>query len=131
MDVVARLVSGEGVSGATLGSAALTSTAAEIAGRTPVARTADFSALGALTAGTYSVVFSGQGALSGGAAGVDTDGTESFGPDGVFDFRFNMAREFGVTVTADVVAPVPLPAAGLLLLGALGALGMARRRAGA
>jgi hypothetical protein len=32
------------------------------------------------------------------------------------------------TLTVETVAPVPLPAAGLLLVGALGALGAARRR---
>lgn len=128
VNVLAQLVAGAGVGGAVLGADTLTATAAEVAGRIPATRTADFSALGRVAAGTYTVVFSGTGALSGGAAGVDTDGTDSFGALGVFDFRSNLAREFGIVVTADPIAPVPLPAGAALLLTGLGTLAAARRR---
>ena len=126
VDVLAQLVRGAGVGGSVLGGVRLTATAAEVAGRTLALRTADFSALGTLMAGTYTFVVSGTGAFAGGAAGVDTPGTDSFGPAGVFDFRTNRAREFGITVTA---TPIPLPASGLLLLGAAAALAGLRRRA--
>lgn len=122
------LVLGAGTGGAVVASVMRSATAAQVAGRMPVDLTFDFSAAGTLGAGTYSFVVTGDGALGGGVVGVDTPGTESFNSDGIFDFRSNRAREFGVTVTADPVAPVPLPAAGFLLVGAMGGLAALRRR---
>ncbi len=135
-DVSARIVSGAGIGGATIGTATPVSLTG-IMGRANTLVTFDFSAIGELLAGTYTVVFSGTGTLAGGPvnvtapgvyAGVDTAGTEAFGPTGSFNFGTNPARDFGIRVTADPVAAVPLPATGLMLVAALAGIGAMRRR---
>ncbi len=64
----------------------------------------------------------------------DVDFTRSFEIDGTFAFFFpgraprsKVAAQFKFTDVELAPAPVPLPAAGLLLVGGLGALGAARR----
>ncbi len=143
------LFSGAGVTGPVLGSVSFAIPGVEVAGRTITARIADFSGLGVLAAGTYPAAVKGDGvsnrgamiggtprnlskALSGDvlAEAVKTDGTISYGPNGVFSFGRNLSQEFGFKVTGTPIAAVPLPAAGLLLLFAIGGLGLvARRRA--
>jgi len=89
----------------------------------------DFSSLGALQAGTYTVLFAGDGALVGGNQGVDTTGTDSFDANGAFDFGSNRAQEFGIRVTGDATAaPIPLPASLPLLLAGLGGFALVRRK---
>jgi len=99
----------------------------------------DFSGLGTLSAGVYTVFFSGSGALGGSTVeaigpnqyvGLDTPGTEAYGRFGLYNFATNPARDFGIRVsgTADA-SPVPLPAGLPLLLAGLGAIALVRRRA--
>lgn len=125
-DVTASLLSGEGPGGAVLATDGVAQ--AGISRSDAVLAAFDFTAAGVLDAGTYTVFFEGTGTLGGGDQGVETDGVEAFDEDGAFDFGSNFAREFGVRVTADPVAPIPLPAGAPLLVLALGALGLVRRR---
>lgn len=125
-DVDVSLKSGAGVGGALLATGSfavdpITRDEAELA-------LFDFSALGLLAAGTYTIVFEGTGALGGGNQGVDTAGTDSWDEDGLFDFGSNRAKEFGILVEGDV-APVPLPASLPLLLAGMGVLALRRRSA--
>ncbi len=99
----------------------------------------DFSGLGTLTAGIYTVFFSGTGALGGSTVtatgpnqyvGLDTPGTDAYSRTGLFNFASNPARDFGLRVTGTPdVAPIPLPASLPLLLAGIGAFAMVRRRA--
>ena len=142
ISVTARLLSGEGVLGT-----ALASRAFSLAGtnrNTATLAMFDFAALGALASGTYTIAFQGTGALGGGTVnvlgpnqfeGVDTPGTVALNRRGIFDFATNPSRDFGIRVegTPVVAAPevIPLPATGVLLVGALGAFAALRaRRAG-
>ncbi|WP_240931663.1 VPLPA-CTERM sorting domain-containing protein [Parasedimentitalea denitrificans] len=78
-----------------------------------------FQTLEAVSDGTNTPVFvAGINTLSFSATNGYQSGSGNPGPG---------AFRTGVTVTADV-SPVPLPAAGLLLIGALGGLGLMRRR---
>src|SRR5690606_26588490 len=56
------------------------------------------------------------------------DSTLSFLLDSTLEGGFGNSTTTGVTFTATDVAPIPLPAAGLLLLGGIGVLGAVRRR---
>lgn len=81
--------------------------------------TAAFNTLDVVADGTGTPVFlAGINTLSFSATNGYPSGSGDPGPG---------AFRTGVTVTADV-SPVPLPAAGLLLIGALGGLGVMRRR---
>lgn len=140
------IFAGAGVTGTALATVAFKVADADVAGRAITFRTGDFTALGTLAAGTYTAAVRSNGTagallggtprvLSGGLFGaevspaVKTPGTISYGPNGVFNFRSNLSQEFGFRVTGTVAA-IPLPATGLMLILALGGLGLvARRRA--
>ncbi|MEM6371355.1 MAG: hypothetical protein AAF727_01045 [Pseudomonadota bacterium] len=130
-NVTGTLRTGTGTGGTTLGSDTVVLNG--ISRNDAVLSAFDFSALGTLTAGTYTIVFSGTGTLGGGdvqgGVGLDTPGTDAFGPSGPFDFRSNPAREFGVLVQGDAVAaPIPLPAGAVLLASGVGLLLLRRRK---
>lgn len=132
--VTATLVEGAGFGGAEIGSTGPVFVATP--GRDGVLTEFDFASLGPISAGVYTVFFSGTGALGGGTVnvlgpnnfvGVDTPGTEAFDDSGLFDFASNPARDFGIRVTAEI-APVPLPAGMSLLPAAMAGLWAMRRR---
>jgi hypothetical protein len=95
---------------------------------------ADFSSLGTLAAGDYTLGFSsggtGRGALATTSGGEVVDVNE----DGVIDWTTFGPRpldtDFAAIVTADVVgpAPIPLPASVLLLGAGLAGFGVMSRR---
>ncbi len=127
-------------SGAGFGTSLGTLAAQTITGptRAGVLGSFDFSGLGPLSAGVYTVFFSGTGALGGGTVtatgpnqyvGLDTPGTDAYGRAGLFQFGSNPARDFGIRVSGEVAAaPVPLPAGLPLLLAGLAGLGALRLR---
>ncbi|WP_172292953.1 hypothetical protein [Pseudoruegeria sp. HB172150] len=131
-DITATLVEGTGLGGAVL---ATLSFYADATRYDAVLGSFDFSALGALV-GDYTIVFDGVGTLGGSTvevlapnsyAGVDTPGTSAYDEDGLFNFgSSNPVKDFGIKVEGDPVAPVPLPAGGLLLASALGLVGARR-----
>lgn len=133
--ISATLVAGEGSGGATLDSVGFA--ASGVTRNDATLALFDFSGLGALAAGAYTVFFSGDGAIGGGdifldangvRTGTVTPGTTAFNANGLFNFGSNPAQEFGIRVTGDVVAPVPLPAGLPLLLAAIGGLALLRRK---
>lgn len=130
IDVSVALLRGAGLDGDVLG--AQTFVSGPATRRDILLRDFDFSSAGTLAAGTYTVRFAGFGALGGadvqGGVGLDAEGT-AFDATGPFAFGSNPAQDFGLRVIGDVVvAPVPLPAGLPLVLTALGALGLVRRR---
>ncbi|MEO1658493.1 MAG: hypothetical protein AAFR65_12290 [Pseudomonadota bacterium] len=128
-DLEISIVEGAGVDGDEVGSQSFNFTSDEVEGRTIRSRTADFSSLGDLTAGVYTVVFeaTNSGALLGGETpGVVTANTQSFDEDGIFNFGTNFSQEFGVLVEGEAV---PVPGAALIFLSGIVGLSLARRKA--
>lgn len=135
-DLTVSLFEGAGVgdAGDALGSVEFDIADAEVAGRLIASRMADFSFLGVLEAGIYTVAFestgpdANSGALLGGDVGVNTLGTDSFDANGLFDFGSSLSQEFGVLVEGAAISEIPLPAALPLFLVGLGGLTAMRRR---
>lgn len=132
--MTARLFAGERVTGTAL--ATRTFSLSGTNRNTATLAMFDFVSLGALSAGTYTIAFQGTGALGGSTVnvlssnvyqGVDTPGTVALNAAGPFNFGSNPARDFGIRVEGDP-SVVPLPAAGLLMIAGLGALGVVRAR---
>ncbi len=132
--MTAQLFSGETVTGTALASRSFTllDTSRNVA----TLAMFDFTALGALGAGTYTIAFQGTGALGGSTVnvlgpnqfeGVDTAGTIALNRNGPFNFASNPTRDFGIRVEGEP-SVVPLPATGLLLIAGLGVLGAVRAR---
>lgn len=134
IDMNARLLEGETVLGTALATSNFSLTGTNRF--TATLAMFDFAALGALSAGTYTIAFQGTGSLGGGTVnvlgpnlfeGVDTPGTIALNRNGAFNFAANPTRDFGIRVEGDP-SVIPLPAAGLLLIAGLGALGAVRGR---
>ncbi len=130
IDVNVSLLAGAGLGGTTLGSQSFVS--GPVTRRDILLASFDFSSAGMLSAGQYTVRFAGFGSLGTAdvqdGVGLDAEGM-AFDASGPFTFGSNPARDFGLRVTGDVaVAPVPLPAGLPLILTALGAFGLVRRR---
>jgi hypothetical protein len=135
VNISATLVTGAGSAGATLDTIGFS--ASGVTRNDAILAMFDFSGLGVLDAGAYTVVFNGDGAIGGGdiffdangvRTGTVTPGTQAFDANSLFDFGSNPAQEFGIRVSGDIVAPVPLPAGLPLLLAGLGGLSLLRRK---
>ena len=130
LSITTSLVSGAGVGGAVLGM--VTSILADgFSGLNMV----DFSSLGTIGPGAYTVVFSSGGSARGSLSttGIDTPNSNGYNVNGiVLPINGRDPRvDFRVRVTGDlvIVSPVPAPATILLIGLGLAGLGWAHRKA--
>lgn len=110
-ELTISLISGAGFGGAVLGSTTVTLPEG-FGGGLGELHVADFSSIGTISPGTYTVGFStlgNRGMLSGTVAGVGDPSSQPYNAEGVFTIVDDPARDFQVLVTGDVVETPPDP----------------------
>lgn len=127
LDIIISLYSGAGFGGPLLGSVSFT-----LADGFDGLTVQDFSFVGTLGVGIYTVGFSTgdtkRGALRLTMAGNGDPNSDPYNENGPFTIFGDPTRDFMVFVSGDDMSEIPIPAALPLFLAGLAGLGLARRK---